>query len=38
VLVNENGQIVLLNHQAEKQFGYGHDELLAQQVEVSASA
>ena len=34
VLVNENGQIVLLNHQAEKQFGYCRDELLGQQVKV----
>jgi PAS domain S-box-containing protein len=32
VLVNEGGEIVLLNHQAEKQFGYLRDELLGQQV------
>jgi len=32
VLVNANGQIVLSNHQAEKQFGYGRDELLDQPV------
>ena len=32
VLVNESGQIVLLNHQAEKQFGYDRDELLGQPV------
>ncbi len=32
VLVNQDGQIVLLNHQAEKQFGYHRDELLGQQV------
>jgi len=34
VLVDENGQIVLLNHQAEKQFGYRRDELLGQQVKI----
>jgi len=32
VLVDANGQIVLSNHQAEKQFGYGRDELLGQPV------
>jgi PAS domain-containing protein len=28
VVVNQGGQIVLLNVQAEKQFGYSRDELL----------
>ena len=28
VVVNQNGEIVLLNVQAEKQFGYRRDELL----------
>jgi PAS domain S-box-containing protein len=31
-LVNERGEIVLLNLQAEKQFGYRRDELLGQKV------
>jgi PAS domain S-box-containing protein len=32
VVVNESGEIVLLNVQAEKQFGYSRDELLGQRV------
>jgi PAS domain S-box-containing protein len=32
VVVNQSGEIVLLNLQAEKQFGYRRDELLGQQV------
>ena len=32
VVVNEVGEIVLLNLQAEKQFGYSRDELLGQRV------
>jgi PAS domain S-box-containing protein len=32
VVVNQGGEIVLLNLQAEKQFGYRRDELLGQQV------
>src|ERR1700694_1092704 len=32
VVVNQGGEIVLLNLQAEKQFGYRRDELLAQKV------
>src|SRR3984885_1115679 len=32
VVVNQAGEIVLLNLQAEKQFGYPRDELLGQQV------
>jgi PAS domain S-box-containing protein len=32
VVVNPSGEIVLLNVQAEKQFGYGRDELLGQKV------
>src|SRR6202022_445549 len=32
VVVNQGGQIVLLNLQAEKQFGYRRDELVGQQV------
>ncbi len=32
VVVNSSGEIVLLNVQAEKQFGYRRDELLGQQV------
>jgi PAS domain S-box-containing protein len=32
VVVNQEGQIVLLNVQAEKQFGYRRDELLGQKV------
>ena len=32
VVVNQSGEIVLLNVQAEKQFGYRRDELVGQQV------
>jgi PAS domain S-box-containing protein len=32
VVVNQRGQIVLLNVQAEKQFGYSRDELIGRQV------
>src|SRR5687768_16880968 len=32
VVVNQGGEIVLLNVQAEKQFGYRRDELVRQQV------
>jgi PAS domain S-box-containing protein len=32
VVVNQNGEIVLLNAQAENQFGYSRDELLGQKV------
>jgi PAS domain S-box-containing protein len=32
VVVDQNGEIVLLNAQAEKQFGYRRDELLGQKV------
>ena len=32
VVVNEGGEIVLLNVQAEKQFGYHRDELVGQKV------
>jgi PAS domain S-box-containing protein len=32
IVVNEQGEIVLLNAQAEKQFGYPRDELLGQKV------
>jgi PAS domain S-box-containing protein len=32
VLVNQGGEIVLVNLQAEKQFGYRRDELVGQQV------
>jgi PAS domain S-box-containing protein len=32
VVVNQAGEIVLLNVQAEKQFGYRRDELLGQPV------
>src|ERR1700728_758110 len=32
VVVNEGGEIVLLNVQAEKQFGYRRDELIGQKV------
>jgi PAS domain S-box-containing protein len=32
VVVNQHGEIVLLNLQAEKQFGYSRDELVGQQV------
>jgi PAS domain S-box-containing protein len=33
VVVNQDGEIILLNLQAEKQFGYRRDELLGQKVE-----
>jgi PAS domain S-box-containing protein len=32
VVVNQSGEIVLLNVQAEKQFGYSRDELIGQKV------
>jgi PAS domain S-box-containing protein len=32
VVVNQAGEIVLLNVQAEKQFGYSRDELIGQKV------
>lgn len=32
IVVNQSGEIVLLNVQAEKQFGYSRDELVGQQV------
>src|ERR1700735_2832631 len=32
VVVNEGGEIVLLNAQAEKQFGYKRDELIGEKV------
>jgi PAS domain S-box-containing protein len=32
IVVNRSGEIVLLNVQAEKQFGYSRDELVGQQV------
>ena len=32
VVVNQGGEIVLVNVQAEKQFGYSRDELLGQKV------
>jgi PAS domain S-box-containing protein len=32
VVVNQDGQIVLLNVQAEKQFGYSRDDLVGQEV------
>jgi len=32
VVVNQSGEIVLLNVQAEKQFGYHRDELVGQKV------
>ena len=32
VVVNQSGEIVLLNLQAEKQFGYHRDEIIGQQV------
>jgi len=32
VVVNQAGEIVLLNVQVEKQFGYFRDELLGQKV------
>jgi len=34
LVMNGGGQIVLLNRQAEKQFGYGPDELIGHQVEL----
>jgi PAS domain S-box-containing protein len=34
LVLNEGGAIVLLNHQAARQFGYGPDELIGQQVEL----
>jgi PAS domain S-box-containing protein len=34
VIVNERGEIVLVNSQTEKMFGYQREELLGQQVEV----
>ena len=33
VVVNQGGSIVLVNVQAEKQFGYRRDELLGQQLQ-----
>src|SRR6202163_1025269 len=33
IVVNERGEIVLLNLQAEKQFGYHRDELLGKMVD-----
>ena len=33
VVVNQSGEIVLLNAQAEKQFGYHRDELLGQKIQ-----
>jgi PAS domain S-box len=32
VVVNQSGEIVLVNVQAERQFGYRRDELIGQQV------
>jgi len=32
IVVNQNGEIILLHIQAEKQFGYHRDELLGQQI------
>ena len=32
IVVNQGGEIVLANHQADKQFGYSSDELLGRQV------
>ena len=32
VVVNQGGEIVLVNVQAEKQFGYRRDELVGQRV------
>ena len=32
VVVNQSGEIVLLNAQAKKQFGYSRDELIGQKV------
>jgi diguanylate cyclase (GGDEF)-like protein/PAS domain S-box-containing protein len=34
VVVNQDGEIVLLNIQAEKQFGYHRDELVGQKIEI----
>ena len=34
VVVNQSGEIVLLNAQAEKQFGYNRDELLGQKIKM----
>jgi diguanylate cyclase (GGDEF)-like protein/PAS domain S-box-containing protein len=34
IIVNYQGQITLVNKQAEKLFGYGRDELIAQSVEI----
>jgi PAS domain S-box-containing protein len=34
VVVNQRGAIVLLNLRAEKQFGYCHDELVGQEVQI----
>lgn len=37
VVVNQGGEIVLLNVQAEKQFGYSRDELVGQKVRASTT-
>ncbi|MBC7817777.1 MAG: PAS domain S-box protein, partial [Planctomycetaceae bacterium] len=37
VMVNEQGQIVLVNAQTEKLFGYSREELLGQPVEMLVS-
>jgi PAS domain S-box-containing protein len=34
VIVNQDGQIVLVNAQTEKQFGYSRDELVGQSVDI----
>jgi PAS domain S-box-containing protein len=34
VVVNQAGEIILLNGQAEKQFGYRRDELLGQEIKI----
>ncbi len=34
LIVNALGTIVFANHQLERQFGYGHDELIGQPVEI----
>ena len=34
VIVDGDGEIVIVNEQAEKMFGYGRDELLGQRVEL----
>ncbi len=34
VVVNQGGEIVLVNVQAEKQFGYRRDELVGQKVKI----